>query len=254
LAIRRLLFGLFAIVGFSAGLKAQSCSTFDVASIKLNTSGAGGGYPELSPGGGRFTATNQLMLELIMYAYNVSPLQISGIPGAFVQERFDVDATCEQPMTKEQLPGILRALLADRFHLAVRRESREQPVYALVAGRGGARLRESPDPGGMPSLRQNGYSFTFTNAAISDLAGGLSQLTGRRVLDKTGLIGRYDFKLSYAPDHGVGREGSNAPPPADNVPDSVFSAVREQLGLNLEAQKSQIDFIVVDRLERLIPN
>jgi uncharacterized protein (TIGR03435 family) len=88
---------------------------------------------------------------------------------------------------------------------------------------------------------------------MSNLVGVLSQLTGRKVLDRTGLRGQYDFTLSYAPDRGgTGRESVSLA--ADSLPDSVFTSVREQLGLNLEAQKSQVELIIVDRLDRLIPN
>jgi uncharacterized protein (TIGR03435 family) len=249
-----LVFGLFAIASAGGGLSAQACSKFDVASIKLNTSGAGGGYPELTPGSRRFVATNQLMVELLMSAYDVPPLQILGIPGAFSQDRYDVYATCEQPITKEQLPHLLQSLLAERFQLSIHRESREQTVYALVSGKSGARLHESSPEGGKPTLRQSGYNFTFTNADMSKLVSVLSQLAGRKVVDATGLRGRYDFTLSYAPDRGEDREGSNIAPAVERAPDSVLTAVREQLGLNLEAQKSQVEFIVVDRIERLIPN
>jgi uncharacterized protein (TIGR03435 family) len=226
-----------------------------VASIKVNTSGNGGGYPELAPGGRRFIATNQLMLELILYAYDVSPLQISGIPSAFFQERYDIEATCEQPMTKGHLPQLLQVLLAQRFHLSIHRELKEQPVYALVLGKGGPRLHETSHEDGKPGLRQSGYSFTFTNADMSNLVGVLSQLTRRKVVDRTGLRGQYDFTLSYAPNRGgADPEQSNVSPAADSLPDTVFTALREQLGLNLEAQKSQVEFIVVDHLDRLIPN
>jgi hypothetical protein len=122
----RFAFGLLAIALFGSGLKAQSCGTFDVASIKLNTSGVGGGYPELVPGGRHFTATNQLILELIMFAYGVSPRQISGIPSTFFKERYDIEAMCDGPMTKEHLPDMLQVLLAERFHLSVHRELKEQ--------------------------------------------------------------------------------------------------------------------------------
>ncbi|HUA82663.1 MAG TPA: TIGR03435 family protein [Bryobacteraceae bacterium] len=251
----RLFLGLVAVASFSSGLKAESCGTFDVASIKLNTSGVGGGYPELAPGGKRFNATNKFMIELIMYAYDVSPLQVSGIPSAFSGERYDIEATCEQPMAKEQLPRMLQLLLAERFHLSIHRQLKEQPVYALILGKGGPKLHETSDEGGKPSLRQSGHSFTFTNAAMSNLVGVLSQVTGRKVLDRTGLRGQYDFTLSYAPDRGgAGGEGSNVSPAADSFPESVFTALREQLGLNLEAQKGQVEFIVVDHLDRLIPN
>ena len=202
----RLAFCLLPVVSFSGGLEAQSCSTFDVASIKPNPIGGGGGYPELAAGGRRFTATNQLMVMLIMFAWDVSPLQISGIPSTFSHERYDVEAACEQPMTKEQLPHMLQALLAERFHLSVHHELKEQPVYVLIPGKGGPKLHESSNEGGKPGLRQSGYSLTFTNAAMSNLVGVLSQVTGRKVLDRTGL--------------GPLR----------------FTALREQLGLDLEAQ------------------
>jgi uncharacterized protein (TIGR03435 family) len=242
----RLVLSVFVVASFSNGLQARPCGTFDAASIKPNTGGGGGGYPELAPGGKRFTATNQLMVELIMFAYDVSPVQISGIPSDFVQGRYDIGATCEQAMTKEQLPQMLQALLAERFHLSVHRELKEQTVYALIVGKGGPKLHETLHEDEKPGLRQKDHSFTFTNAAMSNLVGVLSQLAGRKVVDRTGLSGAYDFTLSYAPDR--------ASPAADSFPDSVFTAVREQLGLNLEAQKSQVDFIVVDRLDRLIPN
>jgi len=254
----RLVLGVLAIASLSNELKAQSCDTFDVASIKVNTSLLGGGYPELAPGGRRFTATNQLLLELIMSAYEVSPLQISGIPNALLRERYDIEATCEQPITKEQLPHLLQVLLAERFHLSIHRDLKEQAVYALILRKGGPKLRQSREAG-KTSLRQRGYSFTFTNAAMSNLVGVLSQVTGRKVLDRTGLSGQYDFTLTYTPDRvGAGHEGSTASAadsiPDSGFPDSVFTALREQLGLNLEAQKSQIEYIVIDRLDRLIPN
>src|SRR5271154_3034752 len=135
-AAARLAFCLLAIASFSGELEAQSCSAFDVASIKLDTSGVAARYPaELAPGGRRFTATNQFMVELIMSAYDVSPLQISGIPSAFSGERYDIEATCEQPMAKEQLPHMLQVLLAERFHLSIHRELKAQPVYALILGK-----------------------------------------------------------------------------------------------------------------------
>lgn len=245
----RLVFGLLATVAVGSGLRAQSCSTFDVASIRLNTSGLGTSYPELAPGGKRVIATGQYMVALLMFAYDVSPLQISGIPSAISPERYDIDATCEQPMTKEQLPRMFQMLLAERFHLSIHRETKEQPVYALILGKGSPKLHESPHQDGNPSLRQSGHSFTFTNATMSTLVSVLSQVTGRKVLDKTGLSGQYDFKLSYAP-NPAGEDSAEA----DGLPYSVFTALREQLGLDLESQKSPLEFIVVDHLDPLTPN
>jgi uncharacterized protein (TIGR03435 family) len=249
-----LVISLLSIASFTSALRAQPCSRFDVASIKVNTSGVEGGPPELASGGRRFTATNQLMVMLLMAAYDVSPLQISGIPDAFSQERYDIDATCEQPMTKEQFPHLLQVLLAERFHSSIHRELKEQPIYALVPGKGGPRLHETSHNDVKPGLRQSGNTFTFTNADMSLLLLVLSQVSGRKVVDRTGLRGQYDFTLSYAPNRGAGREESNVSPAADGLPDSVFTALREQLGLSLEPQKAQVEFVVVDRLDRLIPN
>ena len=251
----RLVVGLLAIASFGGEIRAQPCDKFDVASIKLNTSGGGGRYPELAPGGRRLIATNQYLMALFMFAYDVSPLQVSGVPSAFFQERYDIEATCEEPMTKEQLPHLLRSLLEERFHLSIHRELKEQPVYALIVGKGGSKLRETTHESEQPGLRQVGHSFTFTNATMANLIGVLSQVAGRKVLDKTGLSAQYDFTLSYSPDNGVaGRDGSNVSPAADSFPDSVFTALREQLGLDLESQRIEIEFIVFDHLEPLIPN
>jgi uncharacterized protein (TIGR03435 family) len=190
-----------------------------------------------------------------MFAYDISPLQVSGVPNAFFQERYDIEATCEEPMTKELLPHLLRSLLEERFHLSIHRELKEQPVYALIVGKGGSKLRETTRESEQPGLRQVGHSFTFTNARMANLIGVLSQVTGRKVLDRTGLSDQYDFTLSYSSDNGgAGRDGTNVSPAADSFPDSVFTALREQLGLDLQAQKSQVEFIVVDRIEPLIPN
>jgi uncharacterized protein (TIGR03435 family) len=244
----RLLVSLLAIASFGGEIRAQPCDKFDVASIKVNTSGGGGSYPELAPGGRRLIATNQYLMVLLMFAYDVSPLQVSGVPSAFFQKRYDIEATCEKPMTKEQLPHLFRSLLEERFHLSIHRELKEQPVYALIVGKGGSKLRETTHESEKPGLRQVDHSFTFANATMANLVGVLSQVAGRKVLDKTGLSAQYDFTLSYAPDHGGSGDGS------DSLPESVFTALREQLGLDLEPQRSEIEFIVVDHLEPLIPN
>lgn len=242
----RLVLGLVAIASFGAELSAQACSAFGAASIKVNTSGLGGGPPELTPGGKRLTATHLLMIELIMSAYDVSPLQISGIPSALSQERYDIEATCERPMTQQEVPHLLQELLAERFHLTVHRESKEEPVFALVLGKGGPKFHESSQIDGKAGFTQRGYRFKFTKVEMSTLTSVLSQVSGRKVLDQTGLHGQYDFTLSYSP--------NPTDAATDGLPDSVFTALREQLGLNLEARKSQVEFIVVERLDPLIPN
>ena len=245
----RLVVGIFAFACLGGGLSAQKCTKFDAASIKVSAGGSGTSYPELAPGGRRLVASGQYLMALLMFAYDVSPLQVSGVPSAFFQERYDIEATCEEPMTKEQLPHLLGSLLEERFRMSIHRELKQQPVYALIVGKGGSRLHETTHKSEQPGFRQVGHTFTFTNATMANLVGVLSQVAGRKVLDKTGLTGRFDFTLGYAPDRGAAAgDGS------DRLPESVFTALREQLGLDLAPQRSQIEFIVVDRIEPLIPN
>src|ERR1035438_4206835 len=90
------------------------------------------------------------------------------------------------------------------------------------------------------------------------LASNLSRQLGRPVIDRTGLKGNYDFKLTWTPDPGQSGgqfagpppPGADAPPPPDPNGPSIFSAVQEQLGLRLESQKGPVDLIVIDRVEK----
>jgi uncharacterized protein (TIGR03435 family) len=228
--------------------RAQTPDVFDVASVKLNTTHVRGGYPGLAPGGQRFTATNLPLVALIMLAYNVTPNQISGVPSSLGRETYDIEAECEHPIKQAQALRMLQTLLADRFKLILHRETKEQPIYALVVAKGGPKLREDAQESA-PDRR----GFVYKSTSMSVLALILSQTTGRTVVDKTGLNGRYDFSLEYTPERagkGVpegreeGREGASNP----NGP-SIFTAVQEQLGLKLEPQKGPVEFIVVDHAE-----
>lgn len=232
---------------------AAPAETFDVASVKPNTTGAGGfGYPGLGPGRQRFTAANLPLTALILLAYDVTPGQISGVPGSLDATGWDIEAKCDHPMTKEQALRMLQALLADRFKLAFHRETREQPVYALVVAKGGPKLRESSEESPVPVMRKtpNG-GFVYKGAPISTLTLVLSQQGGRFVIDKTQLKGRYDFTLEYERERPVrpGADGTEPVPTPGRLP-SVFNALQEQLGLKLESQKGPVEFLVVDHAEK----
>jgi uncharacterized protein (TIGR03435 family) len=160
-----------------------------------------------------------------MLAYDVTPKQISGVPGALDNVGYDIVATCDRPMTKESAGRMLETLLADRFKLAVHREEKELPIYALVIGKGGSKHHESPaGDTGPPERKRNGSAFVFSRTPMSSLALILSQLVGRTVLDKTELSSRYDFTLEYAPERtGRGRDGEAL---ADTDGPSIFAALQ----------------------------
>jgi len=146
--------------------------------------------------------------------------------------------------TKEQMLAMLRALLADRFQLQVHRELKEGNVYALVAAKGGHKLRAPTGDTSHIGLYLNDdprteirvhYSLAGNKASLALIAGYLGQQLGRPVIDRTGIEGEFDFKVDYA---------------IDDNPDSGASlpnAIQEQLGLKLEAARGPIGALLVDR-------
>ncbi len=243
---------LAAVFAFIAPLQcpAQSQEAFDVASVKVNVTGGRGGYPGLAPGGQRFTATSLPLVALIMLAYNVTPNRISGVPSSFTTELYDIEASCDHPIKQDQALRMLQTLLADRFKLVLHRETKDEPIYALVVGKAGPKMRESPE-GTTPARQRAGRGFLYRSATMQGLAQVLSQQLDRPVVDKTSLTGHYDFSLEFAPER-AGRGGAEGREPAldpEGLP-SIFTAVQEQLGLRLEPQKGPLDFIIVDHAEK----
>jgi len=154
--------------------------------------------------------------------------------------------------------------LMDRFGLKTHREIRELPVYSLVLARSGSKLKEAaPDevfPGLPQGLMQTFFlegRITGKGAAIDLLVQRLSWEMGRVVINKTGLTGRYDFTLKCQPGEiralPDGDGWANIPKTEDSGP-SLFSALEEQLGLKLIAQKGQVGVMVIDEVEKPTPN
>ena len=167
---------------------------------------------------------------------------------------------------------MVETLLVDRFKLVVHREMRDSPIYALVLARSDSRLGPELKPsstdcvawlaelrvrGGAPpppgSAVRCGIRFisgkVIGNAmSIADLAGNLSGVAGRMVVDKTGLTGAYDFEMTFTPDPAPG-DGLNTPQTLSEG-GSLFTALQEQLGLKLEAQRGPVEFFVIDSAAR----
>ena len=154
---------------------------------------------------------------------------------------------------------MLQALITDRFHLDVHHETREMTIYALVVGKSGSKLMphtgEPPQP--TDRLRARPGSLSAKQMGIATLVRQLTLQLGRQVIDKTGLTGQYDFTLEWTPEPDQGGPeaiglppAARLPPPSDSNGPSIFTAVQEQLGLRLDAQKGPVDIIVVDRAEK----
>jgi uncharacterized protein (TIGR03435 family) len=218
---------------------------FDVASIKPSqfarsrVEGSRRERVTVSPTG--VILGNVSLSYCIQWAYNVKFYQVSG-PDWLIQERYDIIAKVEQPVRNEQLRSMLQALLAERFHLKLRRETRNMPVYALVARQNGARLRASkPDADSGMTIADGG--FVFQHMTLSEFAERLSDLSAidRPVLDSTGIQGAFDITLKEAARTML------------KDPSSIFSAI-EEAGLKLESRKGPVDVLVVEHAERPSPN
>ena len=217
-------------------------------------------YPD--PNGARFRAKNASLKALIGYAWDKQPTQISGGPKWLDSDRFDIEAkprsitampadwTSRQQWFR-QLRAMLQSLLEDRFRVVVHYETRQEPVYELVLAKGGSRLKEPSTNEALPNLNVGRGQITANAMPLSRLTPVLSALVRRPVIDKTGLINRYDFILTFTPDvFQSGPPAPGAPPPVDTDTPSLFAALQEQLGLKLEPTKGPVEQLVVDRAEK----
>jgi len=212
---------------------------FEAASIKPNTSGSGSSSSNGSKG--QIVFTNVPLRRLIMRAYNLQDYQVSG-PDWMSDVRFDIAAKYPMDSTKEQRPLMLQSLLAERFHLAFHRETKEMPAYALVVAKNGPRLEATKLPG--DSTSTNFGRFDDSAVSMAAFANQLSQQLEHPVVDKTGLTGVYTIKMEWTPDDKPGASGEPALGP------SIFAALQEQLGLKLQTEKLPVEIIVVDRVDR----
>jgi uncharacterized protein (TIGR03435 family) len=232
------------------GQSGRSRIEFDVASIRPTAPGSrDGGRVRTLAGGQTFTASNVALKFLIVTAYGLRPDQVSGGPAWVNNDGFDIEAKANRPASRDDLMLMLQNLLTNRFRLTVRDEKRLQQVYALVFDKAVPNLKHNSN-GSEPLFFPVGLGhYTGTNVSMSYLAWslGLSAGLGRVVVDKTGLKGGYDFDLQFT------RE-LNGPAPQDGGPTeagpSLFTAIREQLGLKLESAKEPVDFLTVEHAER----
>jgi uncharacterized protein (TIGR03435 family) len=219
---------------------------FDAATIKPAAPGRDGGVVRILPGGRTFMASNVALKYLLVTAYGVTPAQVSGGPGWVNADGYDIEAKTSQSVSADELMLMLRALLTDRFQLTLRDDQKVQPVYELVLDKSVPNLRANRD-GSELTLRPDGKGQLIgANVTMAYLCWTLGRFpdAGRPVVDKTGLKGGYDFELQYTPVFRSPDGGA-----ADTGP-SLFTALREQLGLKLESAREPVDFYTIEHAER----
>jgi uncharacterized protein (TIGR03435 family) len=258
---------------------------FEVASIKRNT--LNDRIVVSQAQNGRVMLRGYTLGMLVRQAYQLQDFQVIGGPEWIETDRFDVQATEPPPDPGAKArpgavspgPGppsrrdqMLRALLEERFNLAVHKETRERPVYALVPARSDGRLGPALKPTAVDCATAKGPESCGTTVVpgyikvlgvtMAQLATAFSRLgnTGsslnRLVIDRSGLEGRYDAELKFTPEN-IPDFGPNPPaflPAIDPNGPSIFTAVQEQLGLKLDPQRGPVEVLVIDRVERPTEN
>jgi len=226
---------------------------FEVASIKPSRPGSVG-ISLLTDPSGRFTTENATLRMIITFGFGVRDFQVSGGPSWIDSDRFDIVAKPEARANRAQVLQMVQTLLEDRFKLKSHRGTKELPVFGLVIGKNGPKLKptkpEEDAARPMKGFQGGRGELTGLGADMGALATRLSAVLGRKVIDRTGLTGKYDFKLQWTPDTPQPMRNPDEPV-TDNAPGpSLINAVQEQLGLRLEAQKGPVEILVIDSVEK----
>jgi uncharacterized protein (TIGR03435 family) len=247
------------LIAFGQTTRRPKFDQFEVATIKPTGAQPGGRWIRMQSAD-RFEARNYAVRTLIAAAFEMSPQAIAGGPAWVDSEHWDIQAKTPgdiRPNLDEQMT-MLRDLLRERFKLTFHREPKRMRIYSLTVATGGARLKASPAspdaaPEGPPPLvfvlSPTVVRLPARYATMSEFASVLQRSPLERpVVDQTGLVGRYDFDLEFAPDErlwgGILKEPENSDKP------DLFKAIQEQMGLRLEATTGPVDTIVIDAIER----
>lgn len=267
----------------------EEVPAFEVATIKPSSRDLGRSFHiHIWWNDNSYSTQNTTLRDLIRTAFNVSNGQLSGGPDALLDARWDISAKIgdEDFARLQKLPGddrerathlMLERLLADRFGLKVHTAARQLPVFDLVVDRGGPKLQpvsdpaaatpvaaSKPSPAAPPApspasssgnvtvrVGRDQASLSASDRTLAALVATLerqSELDGRIVIDKTALTGKYNYSLHWSPQ----RLNAAADPDADGP--SLFTALKEQLGLRLEPSKGPVQVVVIDALSSPTPN
>lgn len=264
--------------------KGETLPTFEVATVKPSSRDLGRSFHiHIWWNDNTYSTENTTLRDLIRTAFHISNAQLSGGPEALLDSRFDISAKISdedyanlKKLPRDDfdraLPLMMQALLADRFGLKFHTETRELPVFDLVVDKSGSKLQAVTDPppefpgagkavpgpaaakpSGNTTVRigRNEASMSSSGGTLASLVAMLerqSELDGRIVIDKTSLTGRYSYSLKWSP-----QRLTTSPDPGADGP-SLFTALKEQLGLRLESSKGPVPVIVIDAVSDPTPN
>jgi uncharacterized protein (TIGR03435 family) len=245
-------------------MPADAKPAFEVATIKPTKPETGPSLASSDPvnRSGIFNITNTSLSDMLKFAYDLHPRQITGGPAWLETEKFDVTGkpdTAGIPSTN-QLKMMVQGLLADRFELKFHRDKKELSVYAITIAKSGVKMtKDENNPNGLPAFGGGPRGFNVRNSTMAEWANLLqANILELPVVDQTGLgAARYAFILKWTPDAAQmsrlgAPPGGNAVPAADtpDAPPDLFLAFEQQLGLRLQSTKASVDVLVIDHVEK----
>jgi uncharacterized protein (TIGR03435 family) len=225
---------------------------FEVASIRPADAA---GAISIRRSGDRLTTSSASLEMLIEWAFDIRNDRLFGKPRWLDSVRFDIAAKAGQSLAPGRLQQMMQSLLATRFKLAIHRETRELPVYAMVVAKSGVKLHPveaSGDAGPNPFSMTARGRLTGSQVSTEMLANVLSNQVGHSVQDRTGIKGVFDFKPEWEPETDAEPTGADGAPASSTdirAGPSIFTAIQEQLGLRLEPHRGPVEVIVIDHID-----
>jgi uncharacterized protein (TIGR03435 family) len=243
-------------------MPADADPSFEVATIKPNDTGATQ-MQQLTLNGRNFQTRASSLRDLITFAYEVQAEQIVGGPDWMSKDRYDIAAVpdVEGAPNPQQVRTMIQKLLVDRFKLKFHKDTRELSAFVITVGKGGEKLPPTQLNGPLPGIGMRpatgGLTLMVRNGTIHDFTGFLQTLVlDRPVVDRTDLKGKYDFSVTFLPDETQFNGHSPIPKLADGVEPApaLTDAMLSQLGLKLSTEKTSVEVISIDHVEKPSPN
>lgn len=234
-------------------IPADANPTFEVATIKPTQEGTR--FSIHPTNSGNLVATAASAAYFIKFGYQVHPRQIVNGPAWLDTDKYDLNAKPDmagQP-SLPQMRVMVQKLLADRFQLRFHREKKELSAYAVTVAKGGLKItRDESNPNGNPGYGGGPRNMRVVNSTIQEfISFVLNDALELPVVDQTELgSARFDFILKWTPDALQSQPGAAAEPAGADAPPNIFTAMQQQLGLKLEATKTLVDVMVIDKVEK----
>ncbi len=236
-------------------MAADADPSFAVATIKLSNAT---GMTLNSQQGEHYMARNVTLLDVVKFAYQLSPQQVVGMPGWATQDRYEIAAVMQpegKPST-DQVRTMLKKLMVERFKLAVHTEQRMMPTFVLTVDKGGPKMKagDGIHSGDVVHETATGIELNVRGTTAAGYCGYLQQVVlNRPVVDQTGLSGKYDFDVTFMPDETMFGGRMRQPTEGTVTAASLYTALAE-IGLKLTPEKTATDVVVIDQAEKPTAN